>query len=259
MVAEPHTHPETQFFDESYSRYYDETSNLLPAQESPATKDRNITRLRKALPWLIHTTLFCSYVLLAVRAKAKSAQCFDDNVLQPPIQWEQSHFASAIETTPRVLNDTVDAGSSFHAFEDWSHSLDIGEISLSKEDISRMPVSMAAHYANKEEPSGELEVFHQLHCLSYLRSRIQNGDKAQASDGGSKHMEFAHDAHCFEYLWQTIKCHADVSVLSLDYSEGSQGFNATFDVVKQCRNFDAIHGWAKGRQTKNKPSELKWD
>lgn len=78
------------------------------------------------------------------------------------------HFASAIETTPRVLNDTVDAGSSFHAFEDWSHSLDIGEISLSKEDISRMPVSMAAHYANKEEPSGELEVFHQLHCLVSL-------------------------------------------------------------------------------------------
>ena len=80
MVAEPHTHPETQFFDESYSRYYDETSNLLPAQESPATKDRNITRLRKALPWLIHITLFCSYILLAVRAKAKSAQCFDGKV-----------------------------------------------------------------------------------------------------------------------------------------------------------------------------------
>lgn len=62
----------------------------------------------------------------------------------------------------------MDAGSSLHAFEDWSDSLDLGEISLSKEDISRMPASMAAHYADKEEPSGVLEVFHQLHCLVSL-------------------------------------------------------------------------------------------
>lgn len=54
--------------------------------------------------------------------------------------------------------------------------------------------------------------------------------------------------HCFEYLWQTVKCHADVSVMSLEYNTEQQAFNANFDVVRQCRNFDVIHDWAKARE-----------
>ena len=44
--------------------------------------------------------------------------------------------------------------------------------------------------------------------------------------------------HCLDYLWQTLLCHADVSVMSLEYNDEQQAFNANFDVIKQCRDFD---------------------
>ena len=52
---------------------------------------------------------------------------------------------------------------------------------------------------------------------------------------------------------EEIKVAADVSVMSLEYNDEQQAFNANFDVIKQCRNFDVIHDWAKAREAKYKP------
>ena len=64
-------------------------------------------------------------------------------------------------------------------------------------------------------------------------------------------MERVHDLHCFSYLWQMVKRHADVSGRSLEYNDEQQAFNARSDVIKQCRSFDVVHEWAKGRESKN--------
>jgi hypothetical protein len=71
--------------------------------------------------------------------------------------------------------------------------------------------------------------------------------------GDSDHLIESHDKHCFNYIWQSLLCHADVSVMSLSWNEKQEAFNANFAVTKQCRNFDAIHNWAKNREAKIKP------
>ena len=53
-------------------------------------------------------------------------------------------------------------------------------------------------------------------------------------------MEHAHDVHSSSYLWQTVKCYADVSVMSLEYRHEQEAFNAKSGVVKQCRQFNVI-------------------
>jgi hypothetical protein len=45
-------------------------------------------------------------------------------------------------------------------------------------------------------------------------------------------------------------CHADVSIMGLVWNDQAQQYNADFAVTKQCRNFDAIHTWAKNREAK---------
>ncbi|KAF2112023.1 hypothetical protein BDV96DRAFT_649388 [Lophiotrema nucula] len=77
-------------------------------------------------------------------------------------------------------------------------------------------------------------MFHQLDCLSKLRSVIQalqNGDK-QHEDGGELH---GYWPHCFDYLRQTILCNADDSVEVSEVRDGNW-VDKGFDSVKECRD-----------------------
>jgi hypothetical protein len=40
-------------------------------------------------------------------------------------------------------------------------------------------------------------------------------------------------------------CHADVEMMSMDRVPEVQGYVPNFHVVKQCRDFNAIHQWAR--------------
>jgi hypothetical protein len=40
-------------------------------------------------------------------------------------------------------------------------------------------------------------------------------------------------------------CHSDLEIMSMDRIPEVQGFALNFHVVKQCRDFDLIHQWAR--------------
>jgi hypothetical protein len=48
-------------------------------------------------------------------------------------------------------------------------------------------------------------------------------------------------------------CHADVGVMTTKWQEDAHVFTAEFNVTKQCRNFEKIKNWARGRATKHSP------
>lgn len=54
--------------------------------------------------------------------------------------------------------------------------------------------------------------------------------------------------HCFGYLEQTLKCHADVGVMSVKYNPDTKGYRPNWNIVKTCRNFDLIQDWARKRK-----------
>lgn len=96
-----------------------------------------------------------------------------------------------------------------------------------------------------------VEVFHQLHCLKRIRRYVYNISTAEGKD--SQRLIRAHNKHCFNYLWQTLLCHSDVSIMSLVWNEQLHDYNASFAVKKQCRNFEVVHNWAKNREAKITP------
>ncbi|OJJ42289.1 hypothetical protein ASPZODRAFT_20615 [Penicilliopsis zonata CBS 506.65] len=79
-----------------------------------------------------------------------------------------------------------------------------------------------------------LSVFHQLHCLSILMSRL-----------GTSHEEFAthtpeqleHVSHCVEYLRQAILCSADTS---LEGEAGAWAVSTAWGQKHTCKDYDAL-------------------
>ncbi|KAH8662399.1 hypothetical protein BX600DRAFT_498936 [Xylariales sp. PMI_506] len=78
----------------------------------------------------------------------------------------------------------------------------------------------------------QVDVFHAIHCLDRLRSKLIAGVAVDLPYGDY------HTAHCIDYLRQYLMCHSDIS---LKASPDSLYF--TENPEHQCRDFDAIHKW----------------
>lgn len=96
---------------------------------------------------------------------------------------------------------------------------------------------------------GQLEVFHLLHCLDWLRKGIFYNweyykDSPPYRDFSPRELE-AHNDHCVDSLRMHLMCAADVTpVTYYDTPYRPQPF-ADFSTKHTCRNFDAILDWSK--------------
>ncbi|KAI9146894.1 Oxidase ustYa [Paramyrothecium foliicola] len=119
----------------------------------------------------------------------------------------------------------------------------------------------------------QVDVFHQIHCLNELRKEI-NFDYYYGSDSRlnrtslpTDHIE--HQKHCIHMLLQNLMCHADAGIVThnwVHYEVADQPTRpyaepfADFNVIKKCRNFDALLDWAQENAIKDLPkrwAELK--
>ncbi|KAI1208030.1 uncharacterized protein F4807DRAFT_468906 [Annulohypoxylon truncatum] len=83
-----------------------------------------------------------------------------------------------------------------------------------------------------------LAVYHQLHCLDAIRSGYW-----AAIDGiePNHHARPAHVRHCIDYLRQSLMCHADTNLESINPDLGGV---TGFDSERTCRNYDRVTAWA---------------
>lgn len=87
-----------------------------------------------------------------------------------------------------------------------------------------------------------MSAFHQLHCLSYITERFQQG-----YDGVKLTEKVAHhSAHCINYLRQGIMCSADTTL------EGKTEAGPGEGSEHECTDWDALLEWA------NDNSAMKW-
>ena len=100
-----------------------------------------------------------------------------------------------------------------------------------------------APYGPPGMPVVQIEVFHQLHCLNYIRHRVYNQTPEDPGGEGSINI---HTAHCIDYLRQVLMCHGDVHPITHFYRETKlRNFWPNFTVPHTCRNFDKIVEWAE--------------
>ncbi|MCJ1251143.1 hypothetical protein MMC30_008374 [Trapelia coarctata] len=115
---------------------------------------------------------------------------------------------------------------------------------VSEQDIEAVNRSSIA-LADGSGYLATLEVFHQLHCLDYIRQYIS---KDYYITPETEQRRFEHMDHCIDTIRLGIMCHSDISLVTFDWVDDELLPNANFHVKHECRNFEAIRGWAKEHQ-----------
>ncbi|KAK8067392.1 hypothetical protein PG997_014139 [Apiospora hydei] len=227
-----------------FSKRYSKVEQLDDSAELPPTEHE--ARLRKVnyLPWLLHLVLLASYSTFVVIARVKGTSCspcFSESLIGAPIAWEERTFS-----TNRYIN-----GSDPYSRENpnvdsaWAEPIDNIIIVISEEEKQRLPGERdtARAYGEPRGYAVSIEMFHQLHCLNYLR-------KAYFEDGPDRLSDpERHADHCFSYLYQTLLCHADVGVMTMRVDEEFNIFQPEFNVTKQCRDHKLIRAWQRSRKS----------
>ncbi|KAE8152272.1 hypothetical protein BDV25DRAFT_138087 [Aspergillus avenaceus] len=119
----------------------------------------------------------------------------------------------------------------------WEKLLGVGVVGISDKEDSRLTNGTARSVTNPSVHIVELEMFHQLHCLKWLRDRYWELEGAVATSIN----------HCIDYLRQVIMCHGDLTPITFEWNHGIDGYLAHHSTPHMCRNFNAIYEWAADR------------
>ncbi|KZP22482.1 hypothetical protein FIBSPDRAFT_824591 [Athelia psychrophila] len=102
-----------------------------------------------------------------------------------------------------------------------------------------------------------LDVFHQLHCLNFVRKALypehyndSNRHHAHATTSippqtpGDLSEPFDHLDHCINNVREALMCNADLTPVVVQWDPDTQWHYAHLDVVHTCKDWVAIQGWA---------------
>ncbi|KAF9497144.1 hypothetical protein BDN71DRAFT_1445169 [Pleurotus eryngii] len=136
--------------------------------------------------------------------------------------------------------------------------------SLTEEENKHLPEPTVPSFGNMSRLYGGLDVFHQLHCLDYVRMAIEperygnshskhsSLEERRASKDLPHVSDTEHVSHCIDMIRQSLMCSADISVISWYMPEASSPEHAPkplprFDQTRMCRDFDSLRDWARSR------------
>ncbi|KAM7220099.1 protein of unknown function (DUF3328) domain containing protein [Rhypophila decipiens] len=166
---------------------------------------------------------------------AKEAIRYEETTFDPSGFWEDPSRATIYDGPPTT---TVNAA--------WKHLVSVGMYSLTTEEYAHLGLETSIVPGQKDEHIITLEVFHQLHCLNYLRKRAYGIVPGEATEHGQR----AHLAHCVDYLRQVLMCHGDLTPITLRYNQTTDFVEPNFRIRHTCRNFDMIWDFAaKGNRS----------
>ena len=121
---------------------------------------------------------------------------------------------------------------------------------------------LSGGYPLEEGSEGfETSMFHQLHCLSYLKSTMTaalSGDHGGHTQGNGKDLAQRRDYanHCFEYLRQAVMCAGDLTLEKAVVRNGEIVNGATtWNVTHECKDWRSMfefadeHAYTAGKRT----------
>lgn len=92
---------------------------------------------------------------------------------------------------------------------------------------------------------GQIDVFHQIHCLNLLRhlawAEFDRDEKVGKKPYSTLH--WVHVSHCTDILMQNLMCNGNLDVITFNWMEDEPLPFPDFNVKHQCRDFDAIIKW----------------
>ncbi|PCG89450.1 hypothetical protein PENOC_106480 [Penicillium occitanis (nom. inval.)] len=186
--------------------------------------------------------------------------CLDRHVFYSPALEE-------IEITyrPVQFNGSLDYPSPFRGYPTseidaaWDSITELGLMSVSAQQVIESRQSIDSVRFPPEVGDGgyiaSVEVAHQLHCLNFLRKQsyfdYYKDKSIEYTDEPATIRD--HLDHCIEMLRQTLMCNADIGIIVHEWVEHYPRPYPNFNTWHQCRNFDDIMDWIRGRHIPQKP------
>lgn len=113
---------------------------------------------------------------------------------------------------------------------------------------------------------GEIEVFHHLHCLNFVRQYIwsesYNEDQLPSllNHEGERSGEVnkLHASHCIEVMRQALMCNADLTPYLMFKTPGEASpVTEDFNASHKCKKFDRIMDWMKANSAAEEWAEIR--
>lgn len=92
---------------------------------------------------------------------------------------------------------------------------------------------------------GQIDMFHQLHCLGLLRYQAWKEYDRNATLHRKPYgkMHWAHLSHCTDILLKNIMCSGSLDIVTFTWLETQTNPWPDFNVPHKCRSFDDIVDW----------------
>jgi hypothetical protein len=108
-------------------------------------------------------------------------------------------------------------------------------------------------------------VFHQLHCLNFVRQYIwsdsYDADQVPTlltQDGErSGEVNKLHATHCIEVIRQALMCNADLTPYLMFKTLGASPVTEDFNASHKCKKFDRITDWMKVNSAAEEWAEIR--
>ncbi|KAF8312633.1 hypothetical protein DL93DRAFT_2098123 [Clavulina sp. PMI_390] len=103
----------------------------------------------------------------------------------------------------------------------------------------------------------QIEVFHYLHCLNFLRQLAWPERYSAAASSRyaiSRGVVFSHADHCVNAIREALMCNAPIAALPWQFNPHKNFSEIRFDVTQTCSDFSAVQESAKKRLVPGKIS-----
>ncbi|KAK4455388.1 hypothetical protein QBC34DRAFT_374227 [Podospora aff. communis PSN243] len=239
-----------------------ESEELTPALLSRYYHPRGrYWRIFGPLAWLITTSLFgavCILLAAAVTRQPTDAECTARLSVWSPafeaVRYEDVQFQNSFS------QKSVYRGKPTPELEQaWLDLWNFGPMNIPFEKLKELNKSTEVDWQRTKPESGHgvignLEVFHQLHCLDFIRQytyRDQYDYSKQLAFDGTPEQVREHVDHCINSLRIHLQCASDVTPYLIKRDPRRPlGIDPDFNTQHKCRDFERIHRWAKNHELK---------
>ncbi|KAH9214624.1 hypothetical protein DL95DRAFT_461905 [Leptodontidium sp. 2 PMI_412] len=194
---------------------------------------------------VFHLLLVFTYSIicfLIVSRPQQSRGC--SSVIYTPAQEAVSREAKVLSVKINQTSNIFNAEPSLEVDDAWASLFRYANIRVTKDEIKRTGRPSIELSDGSGDYFGTLDVYHQLHCLKYIRQYVHQ-EYYTVRDTNVPVKD--HVNHCIEMLRQVVMCKADTALMTYEWLPDFPGPWPNFGIQHECVNWEKIDNWSKER------------
>ncbi|KAK8098782.1 uncharacterized protein PG998_012023 [Apiospora kogelbergensis] len=173
-----------------------------------------------ALPWVLAVISICSSLYLDYQLRVQQRRYVPDpySPANHLIQYEYREFTLGLGET----QTKYEAAPSPEVDAAWNDLFSMSVVAISRDDASRLhEKTQPLPHDPEDRYVVSLSVFHDLHCLNWLRKQLFPEYYTQSTTENRTEWIVNHMMHCIDALRQSTLCHADLAVIPIQGQQPS--------------------------------------